>query len=217
MSIVAIIPALEFNKYSPNGDLAPWGDSNLLEWKISQLKSVSRVDRIVVSTDSDKIIEIANNNNVEYFKRNIKLSLKDSLLSVCSNLDLDDEILWANPTSPFVGAHIFSSIINEYFLNDMPSDGVVTSRVQNEYLFTDSGPINFDSTSIISRDNLQPVHLITNGAYFSRCKNVIKKEKMFGDMPLFFEIPWLASLEIREKEQMSLFSSLIHKYFQEEL
>ena len=58
--------------------------------------------------------------------------------------------------------------------------------------------------------------LITNGAYFSRCKNVIKKEKMFGDRPVFFEVPWLASLEIREKEQMSLFSSLIHKYFQEE-
>ena len=99
----------------------------------------------------------------------------------------------------------------------MPVDGVVTSRVQYEYLYKDSGPLNFDSSSIISRDNLQAVHLITNGAYLSRCKNVIKKEKMFGDKPFFFEVPWLASLEIRENEQMSLFSSLIHKYFQEEL
>lgn len=217
MSIVAIVPALESNKYSTDGDLAPWGDSNLLEWKISQLKSVSQIDRIAVSTDSDKIIEIANKNGVDFFKRNINLSLKDSLLSVCSKLELDDDILWANPTSPFVGRHIFSSIINEYLLNDLPVDGVVTSRVQYEYLYKDSGPLNFDSSSIISRDNLQAVHLITNGAYLSRCKNVIKKEKMFGDKPIFFEVPWLASLEIRENEQMSLFSSLIHKYFQEEL
>jgi CMP-N-acetylneuraminic acid synthetase len=216
MSIVAIVPALESNKYSSDGDLAPWGDSNLLEWKISQLKSVSRIDRIFVSTDSDKIIEIANQNGVEFLKRNSNLSLKESLLSVCSNLKLDDDILWANPTSPFVGGSIFNSIINEYFLSDCPVDGIVASRVQYEFLYKESGPLNFDDSSIISRNNLQAVHLITNGAYFSRCKNVIKKEKMFGHRPVFFEVPWLASLEIREKEQMSLFSSLIHKYFQEE-
>lgn len=217
MSVIAIVPALEVNKYSPYGDLSSWGDSNLLEWKISQLKSVNRIDRIVVSTDSEKIIEIANKIGVETFKRNKSLSLEDSLLHVCAKLKLSDHILWANPTSPFVGQCIFSSLIDEYFLHDSPIDGIITSRMQREYLYTVAGPINCNNTTIVSRDSLPDVHMITNGAYLSRCEDVLKRGRMFGNKPYFFEVPWLASLEIRESEQMSLFSSLIQKYFQGEL
>jgi len=145
------------------------------------------------------------------------LSLEDSLLHVCAKLELNDHILWANPTSPFVGQRIFSSLINEYFLHDSPVDGCVTSRVQHEFLYTEAGPINFDNVVIMSRDQLPDVYMVTNGAYLSCCEDVLQRGRMFGKNPYFFEIPWLASLEIRESEQMSLFSSLIQKYLQEEL
>jgi CMP-N-acetylneuraminic acid synthetase len=217
MSIIAIVPALEVNKYSPYGDLSSWGDSNLLEWKISQLKFVNEIDRIIVSTDSDKIIAIANKMGIESFKRSKSSSLKDSLLQVCAKIELHDHILWANPTSPFVGQKLFSSLINEYFLHNTPVDGIVTSRVQHEFLYTETGPINLNNTAVISRDQLPDIHMITNGAYLSRCKDVLKRGRMFGEEPLFFETPWLASLEIRESEQMGLFSSLMQKYLQEEL
>ncbi len=217
MSVVAIIPALEINKYSSHGDLASWGDSNLLEWKVSQLKNVSEIDRVVVSTDSDKIIAIANKIGIESFKRNKNLSLEDSLLHVCTKLESNDHILWANPTSPFLGQRIFSSLINEYFLRDSPVDGLVTSRVQHEFLYTEAGPINFDNIAIMSRDQLPDVYMVTNGAYLSRCEDVLKRGRMFGKNPRFFEIPWLASLELQESEQMGLFSSLIQKYLKEDL
>jgi len=217
MSIVAVIPALEINKYSPYGDLSPWGDSNLLEWKISQLKNVSKIDRIIVSTDSSKIGEIAHNAGIDFLKRDRDLSLKDSLMHVCSNLKYDDHILWTNPTSPFVGEDVFSALIKQYFDYNSPYDGCVTSRVQQEFLYTNDGPLNFNSINIISRDSLPHVHTITNGAYLSRCKNVMDRGRMFGNNPIFFEISWLASLEIREFEQMELFSSLMQKYFQGEL
>ena len=165
MSIIAIVPALEVNKYSPYGDLSSWGDSNLLEWKISQLKFVNEIDRIIVSTDSDKIIAIANKMGIESFKRSKSSSLKDSLLQVCAKIELHDHILWANPTSPFVGQKLFSSLINEYFLHNTPVDGIVTSRVQHEFLYTETGPINLNNTAVISRDQLPDIHMITTGAY----------------------------------------------------
>ena len=40
MKLNIIIPALEKNKYSTSGDLAPWGDTTLLEWKIYQAKNI---------------------------------------------------------------------------------------------------------------------------------------------------------------------------------
>jgi CMP-N-acetylneuraminic acid synthetase len=217
MSVVAIVPALEVNKYSSHGDLHSWGDSNLLEWKISQLKNVKEIDRIIVSTDSDKIIAIADKIGIESFKRSKNLSLENSLLHVCTKLELSDHILWANPTSPFVGQRIFSSLINEYFLHDSPIDGFITSRIQHEFLYTKAGPINFDGVVIMSREQLPDVYMVTNGAYLSCCEDVLKRGRMFGNNPYFFEISWLASLEIGESEQMGLFSSLVQKYLQEEL
>ena len=49
MSIIAIIPALDQNNYSPLGDLHNWGDTTLLEWKVSQLNLVDKIDKIVSS------------------------------------------------------------------------------------------------------------------------------------------------------------------------
>ena len=40
MKYIAIIPALKKNRYSKKGDLHSWGGSNLLEWKISQVKKI---------------------------------------------------------------------------------------------------------------------------------------------------------------------------------
>ena len=137
---------------------------------------------------------------------------------MCEKLELDDHILWVNPTSPFIGRSVLSSLINEYFKDNSPADGFVTSRVQHEFLYSESGPMNFDSIStVMSRKNLPNVYRLTNGAYLARCNNILKRRRMFGKHPHFFEISWLASLEIREFEQMSLFSSLIQKYLQEEL
>mgnify|MGYP000991710673 CR=1 FL=1 len=41
MKMIIVIPALEKNIYSDQGDLHPWGGTTLLEWKISQAKSTN--------------------------------------------------------------------------------------------------------------------------------------------------------------------------------
>ena len=45
-----IIPALEKNKYSEYGDLVSFGETTLLEWKISQAKRVDGIKNIYVSS-----------------------------------------------------------------------------------------------------------------------------------------------------------------------
>lgn len=60
--IICIIPALEKNIYSHEGDLVNWGDSTLLEWKISQAQESKIFDKIYVSTPSIKISQISKKN-----------------------------------------------------------------------------------------------------------------------------------------------------------
>ncbi len=218
MGIVSIIPALEKNRYSKDGDLSLWGETNLLEWKISQLKLVNEIDRIIVSTDSKKISEIAHKAGIEVFKRDTAMSLSETLVHSCSKLDPNDHILWANPTSPFLNKNIFSLLINEYFLHDAPDDGIVTAKKMHEYFFDDTAPVNFENNApIVSREQLSAMYVLTNAAYISNCKSIKKRGRMFGPKPIFFETSWLASLEVRKSQDIDMFSSLISKYFQEEV
>jgi CMP-N-acetylneuraminic acid synthetase len=55
MTCSVIIPAQKHNKYHKMGDLAPFGDTTLLEWKISQCKEFIQPECIYVSTDDDSI------------------------------------------------------------------------------------------------------------------------------------------------------------------
>ena len=48
-NINIIIPALEKNKYSEYGDLVSFGETTLLEWKISQVKKVKEIKDIAAT------------------------------------------------------------------------------------------------------------------------------------------------------------------------
>ena len=56
MKIDIVIPALKKNRYSPKGDLASWGNTTLLEWKISQAKKINDIQNIYVATPDNEII-----------------------------------------------------------------------------------------------------------------------------------------------------------------
>lgn len=51
--MTAIIPVRAGSRRLKNKNILPFGDSNLLVWKIRQLKTVESIDNIIVSSDSD--------------------------------------------------------------------------------------------------------------------------------------------------------------------
>ena len=57
MKISIVIPASDKNKYSTLGDLNFWGDTTLLEWKISQAKKMS-LEECIEFLASDEWLEV---------------------------------------------------------------------------------------------------------------------------------------------------------------
>jgi hypothetical protein len=49
-NINIIIPALEKNRYSEHGDLVPFGETTLFEWKIPQVKKVKDIQSIYITS-----------------------------------------------------------------------------------------------------------------------------------------------------------------------
>ena len=68
-NVAVVIPVLERNRYYSEGDLVKFGDTTLLEWKISQVLEVANKENIYISTPSKKIIELARNYGVNFVNR----------------------------------------------------------------------------------------------------------------------------------------------------
>ena len=70
MKIVAFIFARGGSKGLPGKNIRPLNGKPLIAWSIEQALSVERIDRVIVSTDSDEIAAIVP------FLRNAGLSVK---------------------------------------------------------------------------------------------------------------------------------------------
>ena len=68
-TITAVVPVKENSSRLPGKNILPFGDSNLLIHKIEQLKQVEELTDIIVSSDSDVMLEMAENAGVKAMKR----------------------------------------------------------------------------------------------------------------------------------------------------
>ena len=71
-SITAIIPVREGSRRLKNKNVAPFAGTNLLINKINQLKQVKEITNIVVSSDSDNMLEMARLQGVSTHKRAVE-------------------------------------------------------------------------------------------------------------------------------------------------
>ena len=76
-NFAVIIPAQEKNRYHELGDIAPFGDTTLLEWKIAQCKEFIRSSQIYINSESKNIEEIAIRSNVNFIEREPRLNYID--------------------------------------------------------------------------------------------------------------------------------------------
>lgn len=67
--ITAVIPVRAGSRRLKNKNVAPFAGTNLLLNKIEQLKKVAGVERIVVTSDSDMMLEMAENAGALTHKR----------------------------------------------------------------------------------------------------------------------------------------------------
>lgn len=214
MNFAIVIPAQETNKYHKLGDLAPFGDTTLLEWKISQCKEFAKISQIYISSDSEKIEEIAQKEEVNFIKRKKQISygqiIKDTLLEV-----KEEVILWTNPTSPFLGFKDYQSMMNK-FIDYKNTSSIVSVYSKYDYAYYDNRRLNFSDT-FIPRNEIIPVQIVTNGCYIIKKDIAIQIESLYTDNPFLYELDYLSSIEIKDMYVYEISKELISSYFKKDL
>jgi len=214
--IAVIIPALEKNRYSKEGDLVRFGDLSLLEWKLIQVKNFTQAENVFVTTPSSKIERIAKSYGMNAIRRKDNLSMHETI--VRSVKQIDKEILiWTHATSPFVSSNDFRVMLNKYLKRRSKSDSLVAVYKLHEFAIFKNRALNFELTKLRGRKSIVPVNIITNGCFIARKEVYLKYKNLFGIKPYLYGVDKLTSMEIKEAKDLSIANDLISLFFKKEL
>ncbi len=207
--LVFFIPAQETNKYHKLGDLAPFGDTTLLQWKISQCKKVVGDDCIYISSTSDKIKDVSIIENVSHIRRS-NLSIEKELKLFAEKIK-ENTIIWANVTSPFLGNFEFSKMYRQFV--DSDCDLLMSVLEKKDYAFYHGERINFKS-KFIDRSDIDPIVLATNGVYIFNKKYISQDNDLLDTERIhFYRLDKLPAIEIKDILDYSISQDLISLYF----
>ena len=192
-TISAVIPVKANSSRLKNKNILPFKETNLLINKIENLKKVNNLFEIIVSSDSDTMLNMAQKCKVKAIKRPNDLAdesrpFSDFLDYICTIIQ-GEHLMWSCCTSPFVDYELFNSAISTYFekLNE-GYDSLITTMKFQHFLLDENGPMNFKSGKQHCNSQDLPIyHLFTNGIILAPKENVKKWHYHFG--PKAYRMP----------------------------
>lgn len=218
MSVIAFVPARIGSKGIPKKNIKNFCGKPLIYWVLSNLE-ISNVDKIIVATDSNEIINIVNSfpfSKVEIFKRSIEnaqdtSSTESVMLEYLntSNLLGNDIFMLVQATSPFTTSKQFNTGIDKL----RNYDSVISCCISKRFRWDLQGnALNYD---IYNRPRRQDFagELIENGAFYISYVNYIKssKNRVSGNIGVYV-MPEETIIEIDEPRDWAIAENIMSKF-----
>lgn len=140
--IVALIPARGGSTSVPNKNVRRLGGKPLIAWSIEVARAVEAIDRVVVSTDSDTISDVAQQHGGEVAERPTHLAADDSLVidAIRHHLlewreggDPVDVIVLLEPTCPLRSPEDVRTCVRRLLDEDLDSVATFTEAALNPH------------------------------------------------------------------------------------
>jgi N-acylneuraminate cytidylyltransferase len=199
----AIIPVRQGSRRLKNKNIMPFGDDNLLIYKIKQLKTVKEIGNIVVSSDSDEMLKMASDLSVNTHKRAEEYCDEKSqpfgavVAHICENVE-GNHIIWATCTSPLVEPSDYRKAINKY--NEViytGYDSLMSVEEFHRHIWNENGPINYElGIKHIPSQQLPPLYRVTDGILIAPRQKMIEWKYFHGTHPYKFIMDKRASIDI---------------------
>ena len=201
MIIKTVIPIRKGSQRVQNKNLRPFADTTLLENKIKVLKKAGFFDDIIVNTDSEEAIAMAEANGVSWHRREPYYAS-----SACSGSEFFqhlgivtdcDVFCYCPVTSPFVSVETMMKCKALYEEKMQEGcDCVSTVSDVKEFLWLDGKPVNYDKENAPNSQNLPDVKALNFGFTMVKRESLIKNRNIIGDNPLFVTTSGMESVDI---------------------
>lgn len=229
LRIAAVIPARGGSKGIPHKNLAALGGRPLIAWTIAAAKSARGLDRVIVSTDDERIARVA----VEYgaevpFLRPAEFSgdnapALDVIAHALKNLNTHDgepydAVAYLQPTSPFRTAAQLTEAI-DLFAGERPDTLVsVTAVPHNMVPSALMHPVGPPGLLMLQTPVGQKLRRQEKEKLFARngpailivsALDAVMHNRLYGDHVLGFEMDRLSSLDIDDPADLKFARHLL--------
>jgi N-acylneuraminate cytidylyltransferase len=214
MKITAVIPIRKGSERVKDKNLRTFADTNLLEYKIDNLKQVKGIHEIIVNTDSEQAIEIAKIKGVSFHRREdyyaSSLCTNSEFLQHLGLVTKTDIFAYCPCTTPFIAASTIEESIKS-FLEDTEHDCLATASNVKEFLWLNDNPINYERDKQPNSQNLPEIFALNFGLNLISRENLIKYKNIVGVDPIFKITKGIEGLDIDTPLDFFLAEQIYHK------
>ena len=229
MNIVALICARGGSKGIPNKNIKLFGGKPLIVRSINQAKELKEINRVIVSTDSKEIANIAIDAGAEVpFIRPLKLGednvpewlvWRHALESIKKKGDNFPDILIVIPvTAPLRTADDLKNCLIEYQKGDADIIITVTDCHRNPYFnmvkINEEGVASLvipSEKNITRRQDAPDIYDVTTVAYVTNPKFILEKDNIFSGKVRHVHIPIERALDIDTPFDLKIAELLLPK------
>lgn len=199
----AIIPVRSGSRRLKNKNVSSFAGKNLLTHKIDQLKKVAKIDKILVSSNCNRMLEMAFQCGVDTHLRaeqycDEKTQPFGAVVShICENTQ-GENIIWSPCTSPLVSSRDYTESIDVYLEQlEKGFDSLMSVEKFKRYLWSDTGPINYElGLKHVPSQELPSYFIVTDGIMIAPRMKMIEWNYFHGNNPYKYELSKSSSIDI---------------------
>ena len=222
--ILAVIPARGGSKGLPGKNIRQLDDRPLIAWTIDAAKRSKYIDRIIVSSDDEDIMDIAEEWGCEApFVRPAHLATDQSIVTetLIHALESDsgkyDFVVLLNPTTPFRSSEDIESCIEKCFSSDAVAAVSVTQQDKSPtwmFHLDDVGhmtPVLPNEDLAERRQNAKDVWVLNGAFYVWQVNWFLEHQELIPKQAVAFEMPKERSVDIDTELDFLLAETMVGK------
>ena len=201
--ITAIIPAKAMSGRLPHKNTLPFGESNMLVHKIRQLKKVDLVGEIIVSSEDDEILRMAEEEGVRAIKRPYEFSAEtkpfQEFLHYIVGEATEKHVMWSCCTSPMVDSETYQKACATYLekLNEGYDSLIAVMEYHHYLLDANMQPYTFHwGPGHRNSQDLEKLYFFTDGFQIAPKESMREWKYYFGHKPFGFEVDEKTSTDV---------------------
>lgn len=198
-NICALIAVRSGSKRVPDKNIRSFADSNLLELKINSIKKTS-IDKIYVSSDDDRMLDLATRLGVVAIKRDKyyasdHVPMSEVYVHMAQNLECE-HIAYLNVTSPLLLSETLQSCVERYRSLPKEYDSLATVTLIKEYMWMNDVPVNYDPRNHPRSQDLPEIYGVNFAACILPRALMVQNRNIIGNSFFKFETSQEESVDI---------------------
>lgn len=199
-NFVAVVTVRKGSQRVPNKNLKVFCGKNLLIHKIEILKKIKELDEIIINTDSEDAIKIAQDYKISYFRRedyfaSSKCTNSEFWSNIAENTN-SKYIMFTHCTNPLVKVETYIKFIETFKNHKEKYDSFNTVTDVKEFLFIKNKPINFDLTKAPNSQDLPDTFKLNFAINILLTEQMFKTKTLIGKKPYFFRLDDVEGFDI---------------------